>query len=54
MDEIEHSLKRALIATRAIDPNKTPEAERRLYEYQIHVGSAAMYYTYERVDHGNI
>lgn len=40
---------RRLIAERELGtPEQIQEAERQLYEYQLKVGSVAMYYTYER------
>jgi len=59
VDEIETGLRLSLIARRAI-LNDAPhhaqpdlieavtQAEQRLYEYQLKVGSAAAYFTYER------
>lgn len=48
MNEIEHQLKRQLIAKREIHPDQIQQAEQRLYEYQVKIGSPAMYFTYER------
>jgi hypothetical protein len=58
VDEFEHALWRNLIAIRAVLDDAPSgrrellteaavEAENRLYAYQMLVGSAAMYYTYE-------
>ena len=56
MDELEHQLYRNLIAIRAVvndmpRPDLIDEmtrAERQLYEYQLKIGSPAVYWTYER------
>ena len=62
MDEFEAELRRSLIARRAV-LNDAPhhalpdqveavrQAENQLYEYQLKVGSPAVYFTYE-VNHG--
>lgn len=48
LDETEHNLMRELIAARSVQPERTSGAENRLYEYQLKIGSAAAYFTYER------
>lgn len=49
MDAIEQELRRRLIAVREIHPTQASEAENRLYEYQLKIGSPAVYFTYERL-----
>jgi len=49
MDDIEKQLMRSLIAIRELKPDQIPEAENRLYEYQLKIGSPAVYFTYERL-----
>lgn len=49
MDELEHNLMRSLIAQRELGtPEQIQESERRLYEYQLKIGSPLAYFTYER------
>lgn len=48
LDETEHNLMRQLIAARSVRPERTFEIENRLYEYQLKIGSAAAYFSYER------
>ena len=49
MDTVEQELRRRLIAVRELRPTQALEAENRLYEYQLKIGSPAVYFTYERL-----
>ena len=49
MDAIEQELRRRLIAVREIRPSAVEEAQNQLYEYQLKIGSPAVYFTYERL-----
>ena len=49
MDAIEQELRRRLITVRELRPEAIVEADRALYEYQLKIGSPAVYFTYERL-----
>lgn len=51
MNEIEADLMRSLIAKRELHPNSDQihAIERKLYEYQLKIGSPAVYFSYERM-----
>lgn len=49
MDSIEQELRRRLIAVREIHPTAVEQAQNQLYEYQLKIGSPAVYFTYERL-----
>lgn len=47
-NEIEQQLRRSLIAKRELG-TEPEQAENKLYEHQLRVGSTAAYFTYERI-----
>ena len=49
MDALEQELKRRLIAVRELNPSAVEQAQNQLYEYQLKIGSPAVYFTYERM-----
>jgi len=49
MDALEQELRRRLIVVRELNPSAVEQAENRLYEYQLKIGSPAVYFTYERL-----
>jgi len=49
MDSLEQELRRRLITVRELRPEAIVEADRALYEYQLKIGSPAVYFTYERL-----
>ncbi len=49
MDALEQELRRRLITVRELNPNAVEQAENQLYEYQLKIGSPAVYWTYERL-----
>ncbi len=49
MDSLEHDLMRRLVVVRELNQSAVQEAENRLYEYQLKIGSPAVYFTYERL-----
>ena len=49
MDSLEHDLKRRLVVMRELRPEQAVEAVKRFYEYQLKIGSPAVYFTYERL-----
>lgn len=49
MDSLEQELRRRLITVRELNQSAVQEAEMRLYEYQLKIGSPAVYFSYERL-----
>ncbi len=49
MDSLEQELRRRLITVRELRPEAVETAQNRLYEYQLKIGSPAVYFTYERL-----
>ena len=49
MDTVEQELRRRLITVRELRPEAVETAENQLYEYQLKIGSPAVYFSYERL-----
>jgi len=49
MDALEQQLRRRLITVRELNPGAVEQAENQLYQYQLKIGSPAVYYTFERM-----